>query len=335
MVAISDSDVFIGFDAEFVEQVLDDSSSGSETSSLAVGVKDTASSSESWSIRVIASDTLSSADLQDVLDSGVNRQDIDLVSGSETYSIVATLMAQVGVVTGLESQDVLPTVHASGSDSTSGAESTIGIISVSDWSDPADGIIPEPPVVTVAVKGPANIYLADYGAPEPDDGQVANSPSPDFWLALGGTLGGVTVKVTQNYKEPDFAGQVTTRPTRRMQTRSIEASTQLAEPNLNTLVFAMHGGTVDDSSGSVTTYEPYPLTKATVLDYKAVIIDGWSPEFHPDGSPKRRRIIMRKCLSTQGTTFEYSKTKQTACAITWSAHYVDGTTAVVKIVDEV
>ncbi|MCA1837815.1 MAG: hypothetical protein LC674_03345, partial [Actinobacteria bacterium] len=63
--------------------------------------------------------------------------------------------------------------------------------------------------------------------------------------------------------------------------------------------------------------------------------DGWAPGINElTGRQKRRRVILRKCLSTEDISFSYEKDKQTAATVTWTLHRVDDVTTPFKMVDE-
>jgi hypothetical protein len=83
-------------------------------------------------------------------------------------------------------------------------------------------------------------------------------------------------------------------------------------------------------------YSPPFLDRATPLTYRAVIIDGWAPGFSDthDNLHRRRRVILRKCLSIDDTDMSYSKENLTTCTVKWTVHRVDGVIPPLKVIDE-
>jgi hypothetical protein len=123
-------------------------------------------------------------------------------------------------------------------------------------------------------------------------------------------------------------------PARRLKRRHLEVDLSMAEPTLTNMLYALNSGELDSGSG-YTSYSPPFLDRATPLTYRAVIIDGWAPGFSEvDGKHRRRRIILRKCLSIDDASLGYTKDKLTACNVKWTVHRVDGVTTPFKIIDE-
>lgn len=179
------------------------------------------------------------------------------------------------------------------------------------------------------VMGPAALYIGAYGAVEPANGLVGSIPDPLVWTPLGGTMGGVELSVAQEFKTITLE-QLPDMPFNRLEKRYLSIKTPLAETTLTNLGLALN-----DSAGVTgTAYEPTVYDEGTELVYLALIVDGWAPGVTALGRHKRRRIIVRKCLSVDNITMSYTKDGQTIYNVTWSCHYVDDVTAPFRVIDE-
>src|SRR5690606_9937970 len=163
---------------------------------------------------------------------------------------------------------------------------------------------------------PISLYTGAFGATEPDDTAVDTPPDSGTWTDVGGTTDGVQLSIQQEFAEL-AVDQIVDVPGRRLTKRDMSVTTNMAEPTLENLALAMN-----QSPSVITTgvgykkLEPSADTSATQPTYMALIIDGFAPE------QLRRRIIVRKVLSTANADLAYQKDAQTVYTVTWSAHYV-------------
>lgn len=184
------------------------------------------------------------------------------------------------------------------------------------------------------VQGPGTIYLGAVGALEPSMGNVASAPDSAVWTALGGLLGGVELVVSQEWVTIDLK-QLPDQPMRRLKKRQLSVKTQMAEATLLNLGYALNDTGAVASGAGWNQYVPSSRSEATALTYNALLIDGWAPGFRlSDRHQKHRRIVLRKVLSIDNVEFGYTKDGQTVYTVTWSCHYVDGSTAPFRIIDE-
>lgn len=174
--------------------------------------------------------------------------------------------------------------------------------------------------------GPGTLYRGAFGAQEPADTAVNGTPAASAWTDVGGTTDGVTLTINMEYAEL-AVDQIVDVPGRRLTKRDLQLETNLAEPTLENLSLSMNGGTAASGSG-FSSLEPTFDTSATQPDYSALILDGFMGSL-------RRRIFVRKTLSTDNVEFAYTKDEQTVFTVTFSAHYVSPSIAPFKIVDEV
>ncbi|MDQ0907789.1 hypothetical protein QFZ22_003774 [Streptomyces canus] len=188
--------------------------------------------------------------------------------------------------------------------------------------------------VSNLVQGPATLYIGSFGATEPANAAVNSTPQTSAWTDLGGTTDGVELSIQQEYKELEV-DQVVDIPGRRLVKRDMSVKTNLAEATLTNLNYALNDGTVAASgTGYSGAYTPAFTDSATQPTYRALIVHGWAPGNGSNNQSKRRMVILRKVLSSDNVEFAYKKEDQTVFSVTWSVHYVDGSTAPFKIVDE-
>jgi len=181
------------------------------------------------------------------------------------------------------------------------------------------------------VQGPALVYVADYGTPEPTD---MSSLNPAVWTSLGGTLGGVEIVISQTLEDKAKTVQQPDSSMGRYVKRSMTAKMNLAEVTLQNLLYAANVGSVTSGAG-YSYFLPGTVDRATPLTYKTVIIDGWAPAKDVNSQvTKRRRLIMRKCLSTDSSVVSYSKEKQTTQSVLWTVHGISDSVTPFKIIDE-
>jgi hypothetical protein len=175
--------------------------------------------------------------------------------------------------------------------------------------------------VTNLVQGPGTLYAAAFGSAEPADSIVGVTADPSApFVDVGGTDGGVDLEVAQTFSELDV-DQLIDRVGSRVTKRDFSVKTSLAEPTLENWAIAMNAGTVTSSTG-YKTLDPVTATSITQPIYRAIIIDAFATGVKTDGTANRRRIIVRKVLSTANVGSSYQKDKKTLLPITWTGHYV-------------
>lgn len=186
------------------------------------------------------------------------------------------------------------------------------------------------------LQGPADIYVAAFGAVEPalpaSAGGALVVPAENVWgTTIGLTQGGTTLTIGQDYSELE-ADQIVDRAGSVLTGRTITVTTNMAEPTLANLVIALNGGSIN-TAGNADVFQPEFGLDAFTPEYRAVILDGPAP-LGDDGLAKRRRIILRKVLSTEGVEVAHSKEDQTVLTVTFTAHYVSNTIAPFVIQNE-
>ena len=178
------------------------------------------------------------------------------------------------------------------------------------------------------ILGPAELYVGDFGAVEPTAADIDSAPSDSVWTATGGTLDGVTITINQEFTEL-MVDQVSDNIGRRMTKRDFSIETNLAEPTLQNLVYVMNNSTdpTENQTDKVRTVEVDNVGPHTELPYKALILDGQAP------NASRRRIIIRKALSTDNVEFAYTKDEQTVYTAGFCGQWVSSSVKPCVIMD--
>ncbi|MCQ8831757.1 phage tail tube protein [Streptomyces malaysiensis] len=178
---------------------------------------------------------------------------------------------------------------------------------------------------TNLIMGPATLYLADFGATEPTDTAVNDAPAASAWTDLGGTQDGCKLTIDQTYTdlEVDQAVDVVGA---RLTKRVFTIETNLAEPTLENLRYILNDGTAASGSG-FKSFEPIYASSATQPTYRAILLDGYGP------NQLRRRILVRKCLSSDKVESTYKKDSQTLFTVKWSGFFVTSGIAPFKLID--
>lgn len=315
-IGITDAETSTGVESNTI------SSSGSQTETqtgaenevIGVTSTDTSSSTESESIAQPTSDSEVTGAGTETQSIASSLSDTETETAAETFSL-AVQISDSDTASSLDSENV--------ADDPEEQDAFVG--GESEWIQ----ILGAPATERSLVLGPATLYIAPFGAVEPANGLVGSAPDSGVWTDLGGILGGVELSVDQEWIEVELK-QLPDKPMKRLKKRRLTIKTQLAEPTLANLAYALN----DTAAVTGTAFEPSVRSEASILSYNALIVDGWAPNFLPGGRHKRRRLIIRKCLSIDNVQMKYSKDGQSTYTVTWSCHYVDSTTPIFRIVDQ-
>lgn len=163
------------------------------------------------------------------------------------------------------------------------------------------------------IQGPATLYAAVFGATEE---ATVSAPLSAPWVDVGGTMGGVTVKIAQEYSDLEV-DQIPDVPETRLVKRSFSIETNLAEATLSNLKLTLNGGTLTIGVAPADdTYEPDAGDSTARPAYIALALEGQGDKGF------KRRLYGRKMLSTAGSEFAYQKDGQNVLKVTWSGFYV-------------
>ena len=170
------------------------------------------------------------------------------------------------------------------------------------------------------IQGPAAIYYGAFGATEPTT--LTEAPGTG-WTDLGGTKEGLTISFETEWSALTV-DQVLDEVGATKTGRTVSAATSLAEATLENLARAINNpaptGGVLEIASNIDAFQPV---------YGAVLVDGVAP------GGKRRRIIIRKTLSTENVEMAYKKDDQTVIPVTFKSYYVSASISPIKVIDDI
>lgn len=168
------------------------------------------------------------------------------------------------------------------------------------------------------VMGPGTLYYGAFGATEPTD--ATSAPSSTAWTDLGATQDGVTITLNQDFTELE-ADQFLDTPGRVLTSRSLMISTNLAEPTLKNFSLISNQGGATTTAAGTETFTPVNGVAAFQPTYCALLFDGIAP------GGKKRRVIVRRALSTDNVEIAYQKDGQAVFSVQFESHAVSSSVA--------
>lgn len=186
--------------------------------------------------------------------------------------------------------------------------------------------------VTNLIQGPATLYYgAGYTsayttAAEPADAAINSTPQSSAFTDIGGTQDGLTMEVNREYSELEV-DQIVDVPDRRLTKREFSLATNVAEATLENFA-VIQNDSAPTTGANYKVFEPSNDTSATQPTYRAWVADGYAP------GAFRRRVIGRRMLSVDPTTFAYKKDGQTMFTVKLAGHFVSSSIKPYKLVDQ-
>lgn len=174
--------------------------------------------------------------------------------------------------------------------------------------------------VTNLLQGPATLYHAAFGAPEP---ATANTAFGAGWTDLGGTSDGVTSSVELTYTDKsvdqivDMAGATLTG-------RNATVSTSLAEATLENWARSQNELAASIVDGVFTPGNGVPGEP----NYSAVALKGLGP------SGKPRLVILRRALQVANVESAHKKDGMQLLPVQWKAYYVSASIVPFVVIDK-
>lgn len=175
-----------------------------------------------------------------------------------------------------------------------------------------------PVTTTNLIQGPATLYIGAFGVAEPLT--VADAPGAG-WTDVGGTKEGVELSVAKEFAVLEV-DQLIDEVGRTVTKRTVSIKTSLAEATLANLAHALN-----EAAPAAQVLEPTADLTSFSPAYKAILLDGIAP------GGFRRRIIVRKALSTDSVASAYKKDGMTLVPVTFTGHYVSASIKPYKIED--
>jgi hypothetical protein len=175
------------------------------------------------------------------------------------------------------------------------------------------------------LQGPGTLYRAAFGAVEPTT--VTAAPGAG-WVDLGATNDGLTLTIEMEISEL-IVDQIIDVADARVVGRKIKLATSLAESTLDNFALVQNEAAPAAAAAGQRSYEPKTGIDGFVPAYGSLLFDGVAP------GGKRRRVLVRRTLSIEGTETAYKKDEMTLLPVTWQGFYVSDSVKPFRIVDEV
>lgn len=184
------------------------------------------------------------------------------------------------------------------------------------------------------IQGAGRMYTGVFSATaafEPALTAINSAPQASAWTYTGFTSDGITITIDQTFSEMRV-DQLADRVGTKMTERQLSVQANLAEATLQNFTLGLNSGTIT-TAASNSYYEPVYDGSELQPVYIAVLFDGYAPSSSA-GVSKRRRIILRKAISTENIELAYKKDSLTLVPVTFTSHYVSDTVAPFRIIDE-
>ena len=182
--------------------------------------------------------------------------------------------------------------------------------------------------------GPATVYWAPFGTTEPAYSTIA-SPPPSTWTDVGATADGSSVLLEVEHTMTDIGAEQLVDPIgARLSKRVVQVTASLEEATLQNMQLAMNQMLTISPGTGYTVADPITTLASSQPTYTAIMIDGWAPTTGTTESSCKRRLIIRKCLSSSKVDLEFEKTKPTIYATTWTGYYISSSVAVFEAIDQ-
>jgi len=182
--------------------------------------------------------------------------------------------------------------------------------------------------------GPATLYWAPFGTTEPAYSAIASPPGP-AWTDFGATADGTSVllEVDQTYSDV-LAEQLVDPIAARLSKRVIQVTATLLEATLQNMQEAMNQNATISPGSGYSVLDTNTAPSSSQPQYSALIMDGWAPTTGTTEAECRRRIIVRKCLSSSKVDMEWEKNKPSTYKTSWTAYYISSSISPFEIVEQ-
>lgn len=174
------------------------------------------------------------------------------------------------------------------------------------------------------VQGPATVYFGAFGATEPADTNAALIAAPGgAWTDVGGITDNTSVLFEDTLTYGDQGvDQLVMAVGGRLTKREVVVTAALAEATLANMAVALNSlVTIATPASGIQTLDPIVTSSATQPTYTAILIDGWAPTLST-GAAARRRVILRKSLTSTKLSLEYEKAKMAGYNCQWTGYWI-------------
>lgn len=180
--------------------------------------------------------------------------------------------------------------------------------------------------VTNLLAGPATaVHVGLTGTTEPVGWAAPGAGFRD----IGGTQGGLRVLADRELFRMEV-DQIPMRVGSDLVMEDFSVQTSLAEATLDNYALTVNAAddAVDESTAGQRRLSLGKADTAAAPVYRCLIIDGRAP------NGKKRRVIVRKVLSTASVEVGKQRGGQTVFPVTWTAHYVSASIPAIDWIDE-
>lgn len=181
---------------------------------------------------------------------------------------------------------------------------------------------------TNLIQGPATLYTGAVGtAVEPTSiaGAASGASPATGWTDVGGTQDGVTLSIEDQWSDLGV-DQLVIAPDSRRTGRKVTVKTTMAEATLANLAIAISNSA---PASGLLQIDDGLANGGFLPSFYALIIDGISP------GGFRRRVKVRKVLSSANVEMAYKKDGQTLIPVTFQAYYVSSSIRAAVIEDAI
>jgi hypothetical protein len=183
--------------------------------------------------------------------------------------------------------------------------------------------------------GPATVYTGQFGSTEPAYSALTSPPNSAVWTDVGGTADGSSVLLEIEHSLTNINVEQLIDPVgARVTKRVVQVTVALEEATLANLNLAMNQLSTISPGAGYTVLDPLTAITSFQPTYMAILIDGWAPTTGTSEVECKRRMVIRKCLSSSKADLEYEKTKPVLFNTTWTGFYVSSSIAVFEIIDQ-
>lgn len=175
--------------------------------------------------------------------------------------------------------------------------------------------------VTNLLQGPATLYHAPFGSPEP---ATANTAFSTAWTDLGGTSDGAKSTVELEYTKK-MVDQIVDAAGATLTSRNAKIGTTLAEATLENWARSLNELTTSSiTDGKFTPSNGVPGEP----NYSAIALKGLGP------SGKPRLVIVRRALQVANVESAHKKDGMQLLPVQWKAYYVSASIAPFVVIDK-
>jgi hypothetical protein len=182
--------------------------------------------------------------------------------------------------------------------------------------------------------GPATLYWAPAGTTEPTYASIANPPGT-AWTDVGATADGSSVLLEVEHTLTEISAEQLVDPLgARLSKRVIQVTAALEEGTLQNMQLAMNQLLTLSVGAGYTVADPITTLASSQPTYTALMIDGFAPTTGTTEQVCKRRMIVRRCLSSSKVDLEYEKTKPVLFNTTWTGYFVSSSVSPFEIIDQ-